>query len=548
VAGGSRGRRTYARDNRGRFASTGTARSRPAPKKAATRGTNRLTRDNSGRIVGVGKNGATARGGRLRTGAGNQRATQTTRLRTAKPAGTIKTKGLSPEANFRIIRQQKGRFGKVGAAAQAMRKRGALKNSGDIEQLAAIARKAMAGARKQQASKPEKAAKPAPRQLKAPKRLSYKIQYHGTNKQAANAIGLEGFKESRSGVYGAGVYSSSHRATARQYSPKKDGTILRLRVPKARFDSAAVISGGSAPMEVRARNRAQGITKVRDHLDYRPHERWLVSPAQDATKWLDRRQVIPVRRGILKPAAKPKATPKAKAPRSPATSRLRPGELMNAVARPVGTMARPRRGENPYLAGVADQRYKVSARNDDKKARLENAKAAKAAFEGKGLTVKYESSRSSGMVASYNPATNEMFINRSHTHWVNPAASAIKSRRSGEMSSSSPMHVFYHELGHARDKNLLSRSGPFGNLWVLATRQGASQEARVARGDQMSQIARRVSRYARQNPSEFIAETYAGLKTGRRYDYQVMRAYREAMGLSPNPAPRRRSRLRRPKP
>ena len=58
----------------------------------------------------------------------------------------------------------------------------------------------------------------------------------------------------------------------------------------------------------------------------------------------------------------------------------------------------------------------------------------------------------------------------------------------------------------------------------------------------MSRLARRVSRYATTSPSEFIAETYAGLRTGRRYDFQVMRAYREAMGLSPNPAARRRSR------
>jgi hypothetical protein len=72
--------------------------------------------------------------------------------------------------------------------------------------------------------------------------------------------------------------------------------------------------------------------------------------------------------------------------------------------------------------------------------------------------------------------------------------------------------------------------------------------ARKRRGKEIQALSRRVSRYATTNPSEFIAETYAGLKTGRRYDFQVMRAYREAMGLSPNPAPRRRSRLRRPKP
>lgn len=57
--------RSYARDNRGRFSSTG----------------------------------ATARGGRLRTAAGNKRATQTTKLSGGKPAGTVgKSKGLKPGA------------------------------------------------------------------------------------------------------------------------------------------------------------------------------------------------------------------------------------------------------------------------------------------------------------------------------------------------------------------------------------------------------------------------------------------------------------------
>jgi hypothetical protein len=61
VARGGGKRRTYARDNRGRFASTG----------------------------------ATARGGRLKTAAGNKRKTVTARMAPAKAAGTIgKRKGL----------------------------------------------------------------------------------------------------------------------------------------------------------------------------------------------------------------------------------------------------------------------------------------------------------------------------------------------------------------------------------------------------------------------------------------------------------------------
>lgn len=74
--------RTYKRDSRGRFAGGGGGGGgRPAARKAP-RGTNRLTRDNAGKITGAG-DGATARGGRLRTAGGSLRATQTARLKGA---------------------------------------------------------------------------------------------------------------------------------------------------------------------------------------------------------------------------------------------------------------------------------------------------------------------------------------------------------------------------------------------------------------------------------------------------------------------------------
>jgi hypothetical protein len=83
-------RRSYVRDGRGRFASTGTTgtKAKPAARRAQ-RGANRLTRDNSGKITGISKNGATARGGRLRTAAGNQRGAVLDRLKRAPMAGTV---------------------------------------------------------------------------------------------------------------------------------------------------------------------------------------------------------------------------------------------------------------------------------------------------------------------------------------------------------------------------------------------------------------------------------------------------------------------------
>jgi hypothetical protein len=85
--------RTYRRDSNGRFASGGGGSARPKA-RSAPRGTNRLTRDNAGRITSVGGQGATARGGRLRTAGGRLRATQTARIG-GKRAGVIgKPKGL----------------------------------------------------------------------------------------------------------------------------------------------------------------------------------------------------------------------------------------------------------------------------------------------------------------------------------------------------------------------------------------------------------------------------------------------------------------------
>jgi len=80
--------RTYKRDSRGRFAGGGGGgggggKSRPAPRQIQ-RGVNRLTRDNAGRITSVGGSGATARGGRLRTAAGNKRAKQTAIIKSAE--------------------------------------------------------------------------------------------------------------------------------------------------------------------------------------------------------------------------------------------------------------------------------------------------------------------------------------------------------------------------------------------------------------------------------------------------------------------------------
>jgi len=91
--------RTYKRDKNGRFAGGGGGGGGKPAARGISRGTNRLTRDNSGKITGVGGSGATARGGRLATAKGNKRATQTAKIASGRAGGTVgKPKGLKPGA------------------------------------------------------------------------------------------------------------------------------------------------------------------------------------------------------------------------------------------------------------------------------------------------------------------------------------------------------------------------------------------------------------------------------------------------------------------
>ena len=103
--------RRYSRDNRGRFAGGGSS---------------------SG---GGGKVGATARGGRLRTAAGNKRATQTTKAAPAKLSGTMAGK----------VKRNPTAASKIGAAKPAKSKRVLVKANARPENLFSRATKSTPG-------------------------------------------------------------------------------------------------------------------------------------------------------------------------------------------------------------------------------------------------------------------------------------------------------------------------------------------------------------------------------------------------------------------
>ena len=146
----------------------------------------KYSRDNRGRFASSGS-GATARGGRLRTAAGNKRKTETMKAAGAGGAGVMKGK----------VARDPGAMAKVGKA------------------------------------------KP-----KAPQKLEFLRAYHGTHKDAAASIRQEGYKESRYGAKGAGVYLSRSRGTAQTYADNHmevwggkihhNGRVLTHRIPKQR--------------------------------------------------------------------------------------------------------------------------------------------------------------------------------------------------------------------------------------------------------------------------------------------------------------------------
>lgn len=199
--------------------------------------------------------------------------------------------------------------------------------------------------------------------------------------------------------------------------------------------------------------------------------------------------------------------------RGRATSRLRPGELMNANARPVNTMARFRAQSSKF---GTDRKANVDLFLSDamKSGYFSNWKPSRVASKGNIAEVHSNQWQSS------------LSVNSRSRWFANPVREQRQLRRTGWLSTSDPRGLVAHEVAHAKGRHRGQA------MWELGY-TGLSMK-----------IAGRVSRYARTNPHEFVAEVAAGLKTGRKYDHQVMKLYRGYTGQSPTPAARRRSRRR----
>jgi len=198
--------RKYARDNRGRFASRG--------------------------------GGATARGGRLRTAAGNKRATQTTKAAAAKPSGTVAGK----------VKRNPAAAGKIGAAKPTSRKdqlaAGAKKRNAQADRIDAKVKKLEGEYRSKDAAFYTQGVKPAARDrmiAKSQQAAQLREQSAALRSKAANAEKMSqrvkgtaaSKKQERRNAFDTAGYKVGDTVTTRQYGTQK---ITKISKNSVSFD------------------------------------------------------------------------------------------------------------------------------------------------------------------------------------------------------------------------------------------------------------------------------------------------------------------------
>ena len=101
-------------------------------------------------------------------------------------------------------------------------------------------------------------------------------------------------------------------------------------------------------------------------------------------------------------------------------------------------------------------------------------------------------------------ATNgKIYINKTSKLLSYPEKNMTAQYKSKWLSTDKPEGIIHHEIAHIKFKQR-------DNFYTSSH----------------SDIAEKVSRYARRNPKEFISETYAAIKTGKKYSKDVMNLYK----------------------
>ena len=96
-------------------------------------------------------------------------------------------------------------------------------------------------------------------------------------------------------------------------------------------------------------------------------------------------------------------------------------------------------------------------------------------------------------------SNGKIYINKTSKFLADPENNMKAQYKSKWLSTDNPEGIVYHEIAHLKFKQ---RDNFFTNTH--------------------REIVEKVSRYSRRNPKEFVSEVYAGIKTGKKYDKDVM--------------------------
>src|SRR5665647_851557 len=136
------------------------------------------------------------------------------------------------------------------------------------------------------------------------------------------------------------------------------------------------------------------------------------------------------------------------------------------------------------------------------KSPIANAREAARYINESGFPAEIYREAGSTVAAIYSNTDHKIYVNVSNRFWKDPVGSMVHNNATGHLSSDSPTHILDHEMAHAM------YDAP-NNFFGLEQGMARSQ----------------VSRYAAMNPKEFVSEVHAGMKAGKSYSLDVMRAF-----------------------
>jgi hypothetical protein len=116
-------------------------------------------------------------------------------------------------------------------------------------------------------------------------------------------------------------------------------------------------------------------------------------------------------------------------------------------------------------------------------------------------------------------------INGSHPFWSDPKGNMKRIYAAGESTTDHRHHIIRHEIGHLEH----AKQSPLLNLNNNLVETGDSLKGRFSK-ELADHIAANTSKQAMYRANEFVAEVYAGLVGGKKYDDTIMNYYRELGG------------------